>query len=175
MYETLVMRSLANLSGKRSDAARADLETVAAERPDDVRGKLARGLIAYLDKDYVGALVDLSAGLDDSVLRPLALAYRARAYWGIGSRYYPQAVADARELVSLRPTDAVALLEAVRIHVLAASNERHDRAFELLAQVVQLQPKLRDQLQDDPELNALSSDERFHALLNGSLGNKQKK
>ena len=95
VYETLVLRSFANLGGKRLDATRRDLEVVARDRPNHVRGKASRGLLHYLDRRFPEALVSLSAGMEDPVLRPFLRPYRARAFLGLGTQGVSAAAVDA--------------------------------------------------------------------------------
>jgi tetratricopeptide (TPR) repeat protein/serine/threonine protein kinase len=160
-YETLLLRAIANLGGERVDAARRDLEQVARDRPDHIRGKFARGLIAYLDKRFGEAIADLSSGFGDPVLLPFGLPYRARVFLGLGPQGSMSAVGDADELVRIRPTDGWALLEAARIHAAAALPDGRERIFELLNDAIKQDPELRARLASDPDLKLLKSDPRF--------------
>jgi serine/threonine-protein kinase len=114
-YETLVQRALANLGGGRVEAARRDLDVVVRDRPNHVRGKFSRGLLDLVDRRFAEAIADLSRGMDDPVLRPFGLPYRARTFLGLGARAAAAAAADAEELIDLRPRDGFSLMEAVRI------------------------------------------------------------
>ncbi len=164
-FETLCLRALANLGGGRIDAARRDLDLVARERANNVRGKFCRGLLHSLDRRFPEAVVDLSAGLDDPVLRPFGLPYRASAFLALGTQGVAAATADADELARLRPHEGFALLQAARIQALAGSAVGRDRAFELLSQATIRQPELRAKLQADHDLDSLHSDTRFGKLL----------
>jgi len=164
-FETLVLRALANLGGGRFDAARRDLEIVARDRPNQVRGRFARGLLHSLDRRFPEAAVDLSLGMDDPILRPFGLPYRARAFSGLGTQGAPAAAADADELARRRPLDGFALIEAARIHTAAGLSKGRERAFDLLSQAIKRQPELKGGLGSDHDLKLLRTDGRFTKLL----------
>jgi tetratricopeptide (TPR) repeat protein len=84
LYETLLLRALAQRARGWREAARADLERVARERPDHARGKFARAVLRLDESRFAEAVADLSAAADEPVLRPFALALRARVWLGVG-------------------------------------------------------------------------------------------
>jgi tetratricopeptide (TPR) repeat protein len=171
VYETLVLRALANHARGETKTARADLERVANEVSNRVRGKFAVGMLASLDKRFPDAIVNLSDALGDDVLRPFALQLRARAWLGVGGQGLSAALADADRLVKELPQDGLAYLEAARIHTQTAEwadaqakPKMRNRALDLLDTALKLQPDLRKTLVDDAELKPLRDNLRFKKL-----------
>jgi len=171
LYETLVLRALAQWGRDKRQAAQADLERVARERPNHVRGKFARGLLRLEGKQFADAVTEFSQASDDPVLCPFALALRARAWLGTGGAGVAAGLGDANRLAEAFGQEGYALLEAARIHARALASAApgtadglRDRALELLAKGLEREPDLRPGLKNDPDLRALQGDPRFKKL-----------
>lgn len=116
VYETLLFGGLAHFHRNDAKAARACLEIIVNERPNHMRGHMARGILHLLNQEHAAAITDLTAGVDDPViLRSFALLLRARAWIGVGGPGLKLALADADAYRLALPTDAYAQREAARI------------------------------------------------------------
>src|SRR5205823_5791866 len=70
---SLLLRSLALQSHGDVKGARVDLERVAREQPEHVRGQFARAVLSLKDEKHVEAVAESSRAVDDPALGPFAL------------------------------------------------------------------------------------------------------
>jgi tetratricopeptide (TPR) repeat protein len=94
-YETLLFNGLAHYYRNDVAAARALLQIVAKERPDHVRGHMAKGILHMLDKEHAEAITELTPAVNDPILRPFALLLRARAWIEVGGPGLKLGLTDA--------------------------------------------------------------------------------
>jgi eukaryotic-like serine/threonine-protein kinase len=170
-YETMIYRALAFYLGGKQIEARTQLERVVKDRPDHVRGKFARGMLALMDRKYIEAITFLSRVQDEEVLRSWVLLLRAEAWLALGGNSVSGSLADAESRAALFPREGLASLQAARVFARAIQavepgkeNEVRRRALELLEQAIRLQPELKGDLGSDPALASVREDARFKAL-----------
>jgi tetratricopeptide (TPR) repeat protein len=146
LYETMLLAGLALHRAGKKEEARQLLLTVARDRPEHPRGRLAQAVLDLDEKHYAAAISGLSSAADDPFLRPFALGLRSRAWIALGSASGSQAMLDAEAVCSAWPRDGFARFEAALVHaqaaeLLAAPPARAaalDRASQLLVEAGEL-------------------------------------
>lgn len=131
-YETLVLLSLAQLGAGDESAARTILQKVARERPDHLRGRFSRGVLLFLERNYLAAIPELTHADKDVALAPFAMSFRARAWLAVGTDCSAAAVADADRILTLPRAGGALLVEAASVlaksSILTKDARKADRA-----------------------------------------------